>query len=310
MISKPQNSHKCGENELFAKSNTSENEVIAEDCAVDEKLDEFTDRAQTLGDRLLSAQEEVELACKIKQGDAEAREKLILSNVRLVDFVAKQYVGRGVDYEDLVQSGNIGLITAAEKFDPDKGFKFSTCATWWIRKEILRTVHENGQTIHLPEHVKIHVDKVLKAKTEFEKRNGEEPSVEVLAKILGETAENVNKYLLLAKPIVSIYDLIGDFDGEVLELIKDESESPEDVLEKKDIYDILREAVSKLDTREQEVIRLRFGLDGGEVKTQVAIAQALSVSRQYVRKVEDKALKKLRYPTFIGKLFSYYDQQN
>lgn len=280
------------ENELFA-TNTSQCGVIAEEERAKEKQ---------IGDNLLTAQEEIELAQKMRKGDKQAREKLILSNYRLVEYIAKNYTDRGVEKEDLVQSGQIGLINAVEKFNPDRGYRLSTLATWWIKKEIAKSIHKNGRLIRIPEYFKEKCDKIEKAKLEYMKINGEEPSVEVLAKITGESVESVNQYITLSMRVVSIYDILKDSDDEFCKWLKDDGDSPEEVLEKENLYDCLKKSLEELDQRERRVIELRYGLDGEKPKTQQEIGEILNTSRQNVRKLEEKALKKLRNKAIIENL--------
>lgn len=290
MNSKSQN--KDRENELKG-TKTSQCGVIAEEERAKEKQ---------IGDNLLTAKEEIELAQKMRKGDKQAREKLILSNYRLVEFIAKKYNDKGVEWDDLVQSGQIGLIEAVEKFNPDKGYRLSTLATWWIKKEILKNIHKNGRLIRIPEYFKEKCDKIAKAKAEYMKINGVEPSVEVLAKITGESVESVNQYITLSIPVVSIYDYLEDFDDEFCKWLKDGGDSPEEVLEKKNLYECLIKSLDELDQREKQVIQLRFGLDGEKPKTQQEIGEILNTSRQNVRKLEEKALKKLRNKAIIENL--------
>lgn len=288
------------ENELFA-TNTSQCEVIAESKEV--KKENFTDtKVMHNSENLLTAQEEIDLAQKMRKGDKKAREKLILSNKKLVEFIAKNYADKGLEWDDLVQSGQIGLIEAVEKFNPDKGFRLSTLATWWIKKEILKNIHKNGRLIRLPEYIKEKCDKIAKAKSEYTKANGEDPSVEVLAKITGESVESVNHYITLTMPVVSIYDMLKDSDDEFCKWLKDNGDSPEEVLEKESLYECLRKSLDELDQREKQVIKLRFGLDGESPKKQQEIGDILNTTRQNVRKIEEKALKKLRYTAIIENL--------
>lgn len=297
------NSKLYTEREIQTMFNTSIYEDVAESDCQEYRLDEIDESQERIvGDKLLTAEEEKALALKIRQGDNQSRDKLILSNSKLVEFIAKKYVGRGVEYEDLVQSGQIGLIKATDKYDPDKGNRFSTCAIWWIRKEILKTLCDNGRTIRIPEHFKEKFDKVIKAKVQYEDAKGTSPSIEELIEITKESEQNIKKSLFLALPTVSIYDYIGDSDDELCAWLKDDGESPDEKMERENLYSALRKSLEQLDEREKIVIKLRFGLDGDEIKSQQSIAEILGVTRQYIRQIEDKALKKLRYPMIIESL--------
>ncbi len=260
---------------------------------------------------LLTAEEELDLAYKIREGDKNAKDKLVLSNLRLVYTIAKRYTGRGVEYEDLIQSGNIGLMKATEKFDPDKGFRFSTCATWWIRQAIVRTISEEGRTIRLPSYVKERVEKLGKIIATYSMENGKEPSVSYLVQAMGESEKKIKQYLLLRQNTVSVYESVGDEDESVLLdfLEADENVRPDVLMEKDELVSLAKRTVSRLSASEQSIIRLRFGLDNDEPKTLEEIGEIFNVTRERVRQIEQKALAKLRYPSYNKELIYYYDKQ-
>lgn len=260
---------------------------------------------------LLTAEEELDLAYKIREGDKDAKDKLVLSNMRLVYTVAKHYTGRGVDFDDLIQSGNIGLMKATEKFDPDKGFRFSTCATWWIKQAIVRTISEDGRTVRLPAYVKERVEKLGKIISTYSVEHGHDPEIDYLIDAMGESKKKVLQYLSLMQKTVSIYESVGEEEDSILLdfLEADESVRPDVAAEKKELISLAQRALSRLTASEQSIIRLRFGLDDDDPKTLEEIGELYNVTRERVRQIEQKALAKLRYPSFNKELIYYYGNQ-
>lgn len=260
--------------------------------------------------QLLTAEEEIQLAYKIREGNKDAKDKLVLSNLRLVHAIAKHYTGRGVEIEDLIQSGNLGLMKATEKFDPDKGFRFSTCASWWIRQAIVRTISEEGRTIRLPAYVKERVEKLGKIISAYGLEHGCDPTVGYLASAMGESEKKIAQYLSLMHKTVSVYEAVGEDDSVILDFLEaDEDLRPDTLTEKKELVQLAQRALSHLTASEQSIIRLRFGLDNGDPKTLEEIGVIYNVTRERVRQIEQKALAKLRYPAFNKELIYYYDKQ-
>ncbi len=260
---------------------------------------------------LLTAEEEMALAYKIREGDKKAKEKLVLSNLRLVYTVAKRYTNRGVEFDDLIQSGNLGLMKATEKFDPDKGFRFSTCATWWIRQAIVRTISDEGRTVRLPAYVRERVEKLGKIISTYSMEYGNDPDIGYLEKAMGESRYKITQYLLLRHKPVSIYDAVGDEEDSVLLdfLEASDGERPDVLTEKQELARLAKSAIGKLSASEQSIIKLRFGIDDDAPKTLEEIASIYSVTRERIRQIEQRALAKLRYPAFNKELIYYYDKQ-
>ncbi len=248
---------------------------------------------------LLTADEEKELSKRIREGDDEAFDKLVTANLRLVVSVAKKYIGRGMDIDDLIQSGCLGVMTAARKFDYEKGFRFSTYATWWIRQTITRTISENARTIHLPGYVKESIDKMNRISQKYEQDTGERATPEYLAQQTGEPLEKILFYMQVQQKSLSLYDSVGDEgDTVVLDLIEDVSgKMPENEAMKSADHDAIMRAIATLDAREQVIIRCRYGLDDGRAKTLKEVGAQFGITRERVRQIEKKALKKLRTPT-------------
>ncbi len=253
---------------------------------------------------LLSAEEEKELAYKIAQGDEEARNKLIVSNLRLVVSIAKKYVGRGTELDDLIQLGNMGLINAVNRYDPDKGFRFSTYATWWIRQNITRSLRDITRSVHIPGYVLDGMEKMQREISKFEIKQSRLPSDGEIAEILGESEEQIRLYKRLQLKERSLYEALGDDNDMTLdEMIADPTaKAPEGEIINDYFHSVLDAVIGMLEPREQKIIRLRYGLDNGVPMTLRDVGEQYNITRERVRQIEMSALRKLRSPAFISRL--------
>ena len=259
---------------------------------------------------LLSLEEETELSKRIAEGDEVAKNRLAESNLRLVVSIAKRYVGRGMLFLDLIQEGNIGLMKAVEKFDADKGYKFSTYATWWIRQAITRAIADQARTIRVPVHMVETINKLSRCQRQLTLELNREPTDEELAKKMNMTPEKVREVIKIAQDPVSLETPIGEEDDSHLgDFVPDESNmSPEDFT----IHEMLKEEIGDvlltLTEREEQVLRLRFGLDDGSSKTLEEVGQMFGVTRERIRQIEAKALRKLRHPSRSRKLKDFLNE--
>ena len=253
---------------------------------------------------LLSLEEETALSARVAEGDEEAKNLLAESNLRLVVSIAKRYVGRGMLFLDLIQEGNIGLMKAVEKFDADKGYKFSTYATWWIRQAITRAIADQARTIRVPVHMVETINKLSRCQRQLTLELNREPTDEELAKKMGISVDKIREVVKIAQEPVSLETPIGEEDDSHLgDFVKDErSMSPEEFT----IHELLKDEISDvlltLTEREEQVLRLRFGLDDGSCKTLEEVGQMFGVTRERIRQIEAKALRKLRHPSRSRKL--------
>ena len=256
---------------------------------------------------LLTYEEEAELAQKIVNGDEEAKQKLAESNLRLVVSIAKKYVGRGMLFLDLIQEGNMGLIKAVEKFDYNKGFKFSTYATWWIRQAITRAIADQARTIRIPVHMVETINKLIRTSRQLLQQNGREPTPEEIAKEMEISVDKVMEIQKIAQDPVSLETPIGEEDDSHLgDFIQDEdSPAPQDSAAHTLLREQLEEVMDTLTPREAMVLKLRFGLEDGKARTLEEVGKQFDVTRERIRQIEAKALRKLRHPSRSKKLRDY-----
>ena len=257
--------------------------------------------------KLLTMDEELKLADRINAGDEEAKTILAEANLRLVVSIAKRYVGRGMQFLDLIQEGNIGLMKAVEKFDVTKGYKFSTYATWWIRQAITRAIADQARTIRVPVHMVETINKLSRIQRQLTLELNREPSEEELAKKMGMSIDKVREIYKISQEPVSLETPIGEEDDSHLgDFIKDERNvSPEEYATNEMLKDEIASVLLTLTEREEKVIRLRFGLEDGKSRTLEEVGQMFGVTRERIRQIEAKALRKLRHPSRSRKLKDY-----
>ena len=248
---------------------------------------------------LLSAEEEINLAVRIQGGDDIAKQELAEANLRLVVSIAKRYVGRGMQFRDLIQEGNMGLMKAVEKFDHTKGFKFSTYATWWIRQAITRAIADQARTIRIPVHMVETINKLVRVQRQLLQDLGREPTPEEIGAEMDLPTEKVREILKIAQEPVSLETPIGEEDDSHLgDFIEDEGAmSPEVFTSSALLREQLEDVLDTLTDREENVLRLRFGLDDGNIRTLEQVGKVFGVTRERIRQIEAKALRKLRHPS-------------
>ena len=248
---------------------------------------------------LLSNEEEKELAIAVENGDLEAKQRLAEANLRLVVSIAKRYVGRGMQFLDLIQEGNMGLMKAVDKFDYSKGFKFSTYATWWIRQAITRAIADQARTIRIPVHMVETINKLVREQRNLLQELGQDPTPEQIAERMDMTPDKVREILKIAQEPVSLETPIGEEDDSHLgDFIEDEViENPVDYTTRVVLREQLDEVLDTLTDREVNVLRLRFGLDDGKMRTLEDVVKVFNVTRERIRQIEAKALRKLRHPS-------------
>ena len=290
-----------------AEGDTAEPVAVAEGIAIDDPVKVYLKEIGRVP--LLSPEEEIDLAMRIIDGDEYAKKRLSEANLRLVVSIAKRYVGRGMQFLDLIQEGNLGLIKAVEKFDYTKGFKFSTYATWWIRQAITRAIADQARTIRIPVHMVETINKVKKVSSQLLHKNGHEPVAEEIANELDMPVDKVREIMRVAQEPVSLETPIGEEEDSHLGdfIPDDEAPAPADAASHTLLKEQLGELLSTLTTREEKVLRLRFGLEDGRPRTLEEVGKEFDVTRERIRQIEAKALRKLRHPSRSKKLKDFLD---
>ncbi|MCI2046097.1 MAG: RNA polymerase sigma factor RpoD [Faecalibacterium sp.] len=282
-------------------------ELGAEGVAVDDPVKAYLKEIGAVP--LLSTAEESKLAVLARAGDTEAKRRLSEANLRLVVSIAKRYAGRGLQFLDLIQEGNLGLMKAVEKFEPDRGFKFSTYATWWVRQAITRAIADQARTIRIPVHLVESMNRLKKVSGELLHRNGREPTAEELAVAMDISPEKVRELMRISQEPVSLETPVGEEDDTHLEdFVRDEdAEMPADGAGRALLRRELEIVLKSLTPREEKVLEMRFGLEDGHARTLEEVGREFNVTRERIRQIEAKALRKLRHPSRSKRLRDYLD---
>lgn len=284
-----------------------ENDIGGEGIAIDDPVRMYLKEIGKV--QLLSAQEEIDLAKRMAEGDQEAKQKLAEANLRLVVSVAKRYVGRGMLFLDLIQEGNLGLIKAVEKFDYRKGYKFSTYATWWIRQAITRAIADQARTIRIPVHMVETINKLIRVNRQLLQDYGRDPRPDEIAREMGISEEKVREIIKVAQEPVSLETPIGEEEDSHLGdfIPDDDAPAPAEQAAFTLLKEQLMEVLDTLTPREEKVLRLRFGLDDGKARTLEEVGREFNVTRERIRQIEAKALRKLRHPSRSKKLKDFLE---
>ena len=282
-------------------------DTSAENIAIDDPVKVYLKEIGRVP--LLTPEEEIDLAIRISKGDAVAKKRLSEANLRLVVSIAKRYLGRGMQFLDLIQEGNLGLIKAVEKFDYTKGFKFSTYATWWIRQAITRAIADQARTIRIPVHMVETINKVKKVSSQLLHTNGHEPTADEIAEELDMPVDKVREIMRVAQEPVSLETPIGEEEDSHLGdfIPDDDAPAPADAASHTLLKEQLSEVLDTLTLREEKVLRLRFGLEDGRSRTLEEVGREFNVTRERIRQIEAKALRKLRHPSRSKKLKDFLD---
>ena len=289
------------------KTNEEDGAADAKNIAIDDPVKVYLKEIGRVP--LLTSEEEIELAIRISENDEEAKKRLSEANLRLVVSIAKRYVGRGMQFLDLIQEGNLGLIKAVDKFDHTKGFKFSTYATWWIRQAITRAIADQARTIRIPVHMVETINKVKKTNSQILHETGREPTAEEIADKLDMPVEKVREILRVAQEPVSLETPIGEEEDSHLGdfIPDDDAQAPVDAASMALMREQLAEVLKTLTPREARVLSLRYGLEDGNPKTLEEVGKEFNVTRERIRQIEAKALRKLRHPSRSKKLRDFLD---
>ena len=282
-------------------------DTSAENIAIDDPVKVYLKEIGRVP--LLTPEEEIDLAIRISKGDANAKKRLSEANLRLDVSIAKRYLGRGMQFLDLIQEGNLGLIKAVEKFDYTKGFKFSTYATWWIRQAITRAIADQARTIRIPVHMVETINKVKKVSSQLLHTNGHEPTADEIAEELDMPVDKVREIMRVAQEPVSLETPIGEEEDSHLGdfIPDDDAPAPADAASHTLLKEQLSEVLDTLTPREEKVLRLRFGLEDGRSRTLEEVGREFNVTRERIRQIEAKALRKLRHPSRSKKLKDFLD---
>lgn len=290
-----------------AEGDDLENALSTEGIAIDDPVKVYLKEIGRVP--LLSPEEEIDLAIRIINGDEAAKKRLSEANLRLVVSIAKRYLGRGMQFLDLIQEGNLGLIKAVEKFDYTKGFKFSTYATWWIRQAITRAIADQARTIRIPVHMVETINKVKKVSSQLLHTNGHEPTADEISDELDMPVDKVREIMRVAQEPVSLETPIGEEEDSHLGdfIPDDDAPAPAEAASHTLLKEQLAEVLDTLTPREEKVLRLRFGLEDGRSRTLEEVGKEFNVTRERIRQIEAKALRKLRHPSRSKKLKDFLD---